>query len=153
MATRRARAKAGDVLQLRDNDRFGYLHYIGKHPKYGDTVIVSPRFKEQQTVIDNEYFSDGYVTFYPVAAALSEGLVEVIANISPPGLPARLRRPGAMTGNRVDTWVIEDGAHQIVRTKLSEEELRLPLAGIWNHEFLIQRIAMGWTPANYLGAA
>lgn len=148
MAPQRTRVKGGDVLQLRAGDRFAYLHYIGKHPEYGDAVLVSPGLQERQTSVARENFVSGYVAFYPAAAGVAQGLVEVVAHLPPPNLPERLRRAGARSGRRVDTWIIEDGSREVVRTKLSEDELRLPIAAIWNHELLVQRIAEGWNPMN-----
>jgi hypothetical protein len=46
----------------------------------------------------------------------------------------------------VDSWIIEDASGEVTKAKLSEEELRLPIAAIWNHELLVQRLAEGWTP-------
>jgi hypothetical protein len=141
------RAKVGDVLELEAGNRFAYLHYIGKHPEYGDAVLVNPRLQERQTSVTANIFSDAYVAFYPVTAAVSQGLVEVVTHLPPPTLPNRLRRAGARSGRRVDTWVIEDGSREVVKAKLTDEELRLPIAAIWNHELLVQRIAEGWIPA------
>lgn len=148
MATQRTRVKVGDVLQLRAGDRFACLHYIGKHPEYGDAVLVSPKLQERQVSVTSENFAGGYVAFYPAAAAAAQGLVEVIAHLPSPSLPDRLRRAGARSGRRVDTWIIEDGAREVVKVTLSEDELRLPIAAIWNHELLVQRIAEGWNPTN-----
>jgi hypothetical protein len=148
MATQRARVKAGDVLRLRAGERFAYLHYIGKHPEYGDAVLVSPKLHELQASVASAIFAGGYVIFYPAAAAVAQGLVEVVAHLPPPSLPERLRRAGARSGRRVDTWIIEGGAREVVKAKLSEEDLRLPIAAIWNHELLVQRIAEGWNPMN-----
>jgi hypothetical protein len=58
----------------------------------------------------------------------------------------RLRRPGARSVGRIDTWVIEDGTHEVVKKALTDEELKLPIAAIWNHEILIQRVREGWNP-------
>lgn len=153
MTKTRQRPKIGDILQLRDGDRFAYLHYIGRHPEYGDAVLVSPKFQDRQISVAGDYFADAYATFYPVTLAVAQGLAEVISQLPSPGLPKRMRRPGAMTGNRVDTWIIEEGGREIVRATLSDDERRLPIAGIWNHAILIQRIGEGWTPINYLDAA
>jgi hypothetical protein len=88
------------------------------------------------------------MAFYPATAAVAQGLVEVIGYLPPPELPQRLRRPGARSGLRIDTWIIENGTGETaVRSRLSEDEVRLPIAVIWNHEFLIQRNAEGWDPA------
>lgn len=146
MATQRKRVKAGDVLELKAGNRFAYLHYLGKHPEYGDAVLVSRRLQDRQAAVTGENFSAGYVAFYPVTAAVAQGLVEVVAHLPPPDLPERLRRAGARSGRRVDTWIIEDGSREVVKAKLSEEELRLPIAAIWNHELLVQRIDEDWNP-------
>lgn len=146
MATQRGRLKSGEVLELAAGNRFAYLHYIGKHPEYGDAVLVSPKLHERQNAVTNEMFSNGYVAFYPVAAAIAQGLVHVVGHLPPPNIPQRLRRAGARSGRRVDTWIIESDSGEVVRTKLSEDEQRLPIAAIWNHDLLVQRIAEGWTP-------
>lgn len=148
MTTQRNKLKAGDVLEFPVGNRFAYLHYIGKHPEYGEAVIVCPRLVERQTSMDSGFFADGYVTFYPAALAPAHGLAEVVAHLPPPGVPTRLRRAGRRSGIRVETWIIEDGSREVVKSALSEEELRLPIAGIWNHDYLIQRIAEGWNPMN-----
>lgn len=146
MASRK-RAKTGDVLEYEVGNDVAYLHYTGKHPEYGDAVFVGPRLGQRQRKVKNEIFSDSYLVFYPVNAAISQGLAKIVANIAPPGMPERLRRPGARTGRRVDTWIIEDSSDEVVKTKLSEEELRLPIATIWNHEMLLRRVAEGWDPS------
>lgn len=105
-ATRRSRLSPGDVLQYRDGSRFGYLHYLCKHPKYGDAVLVSPKFQEQEIAVAGDFFADGYVTFYTAALAAAKGLVEVVAHLPPPSIPTRLRRAispgwGATTRQRL----------------------------------------------------
>lgn len=147
MPAQRKRVKVGDVLQLKVEGRFAYLHFIGTHPEYGGAVVVNPQFREEPATVSSGYFSGGYVTFYPVTAAVAQGLVEVVAHLPPSSLPERLRRAGARSGRHVVTWVIETGSGEVVRTRLSDEERRLPIAAIWNHELLVQRIAEGWNPA------
>lgn len=146
MKTKRPRAKPGDVLELRAADRFAYLHYIGRHPEYGDAVFVGPSLYEQSTALTPEIFANGYVTFYPATAALAQGLVEVVGHLPPPSLPSRLRRPGAISGRNIETWVIEDGASELVKTELSAAERQLPIASIWNHQYLVQRLTEKWDP-------
>jgi len=96
-------------------------------------------------VTDN-IFSHGYVGFYPAAAAVAHGLVDVVGHLPPPNVPLRVRRPGARSGQQVNTWIVEGGTKEYVKTTLSAEELELPIAAIWNHEFLIQRVSEGWDP-------
>lgn len=146
MRTAQARLKPGDVLQIPSDSHFAYLHYLGKHQKYGDAVVVRRHLHESQTLITSEFFADGYVTFYPAPLALAHGLAEVVAHLPPAAVPTTLRRAGRRSGTRVETWIIEDGSRAVVRGALSDDELRLPIAGIWNHDYLMQRIAEGWNP-------
>ncbi len=46
------------------------------------------------------------------------------------------------------TWIIEDGTNEVVKSELSAEDLQLPIAAIWNHELLMQRVSEGWRPAD-----
>ena len=130
-------------MRLNTPKGFAYLQYVGRHPEYGDAVMVCPRLGER---LNGQTLSDGYVVFYPVTAAMALRLVEVVDHFTPPKLPQRLRRPGARSGLRVDTWVVEDGTGETVKSKLSEDDLQLPIAVIWNHELLIQRLLEGWNP-------
>ena len=143
------RARAGDVVMLRAPGGVGYLQYIARHPVYGDAVLVALGLRETELPIVDEIFAGGYVTFYPLTVAVSQGLVEVVGHLPPPGFPRRFRHAGVRIGRRVETWIVEDmegSTPDIVKRKLSEEELRLPIVSTWNHELLIQRIAEGWQP-------
>jgi hypothetical protein len=136
----------GDVLEAVSPRGRIYLHYLGKHPKYGDAVAICPTIFPEPIRIEDALFRDGYVAFYPAAAAAVKGLVKVVGRLPPTPVPSRLRRFGAMSGTRVDTWIVEDGVTELVKRRLSDEELKLPLAGIWNHEYLLERVLEGWRP-------
>ena len=146
MADHPKRAKAGDVLELKVGNRFAYVHYIGRHREYGDAVVVNPQLQDESASISGQYFSRGYVTFYPATAAVAQELVRVVGNLPPPELPERFRREGARSGRQVATWIVEDRDGEVVKATLSDDDLRLPIASIWNHEFLVQRVAEGWDP-------
>lgn len=151
MLRRRPKLKPGDILEITAGHRFAYLHYVGRHEFYGDAVVVKPQLQARVSSMPDDYFSDGYVTFYPATAAIAEGLATVAGHLPAPRMPERFRRPGALSGPRVITWLIDDGLpkrNPIVRTELTDEELRLPLATVWGHPYLIDRVAQGWTPAN-----
>ena len=130
---------------------FVYLQYVGRHETYGDTVRVLPGFFEGRPANPCRLAeTHAYFAFYPVALAARRGLVTQVASCGvPAGLqrPARLRRAGMREpGGRVRTWVIETAGQGIVRTSLTDEEKRLPIAAVWNHEFLIQRLTESWLP-------
>lgn len=143
------RLKAGDVLEL-DLPRagHGYIMYLGKHPRLGDAIRVSMVRSRELPPVRDALFSDSYIRFYPARAAHRQGLVRVVGHLpNPSAVPAVTRSPGAMTGRSIDTWLIVNaaGERQVLRS-LSEAELRLPIAGIVDHEFLVKQIEYGWRP-------
>ena len=147
MAKIRKRLVGGEILEVAVGNRFGYVQFLGEHREYGDAVLVSPTLHDRQARFPTGFFSEGYVTFYPAANSVSRKLVEVVAQSSPPRLPKRFRRPmSTLQDGAVESWVIEGGWRNVVRQKLSDDERRLPIAEISNHEFLRERIATGWTP-------
>lgn len=134
------------MLEVPVGTRFAYLHYLGKHTHYGDAVLVGPKLQDTKVTVDAALFSGGYVTFYPVVAAVTQELVSIVGYLPPMPLPKRFRRPGAIVGRQVKTWIVDSDTGDAIKSQLSEDDLRLPIASIWNHEYLIQRIAEGWDP-------
>lgn len=127
-------------------DGLGYVLYMGTHPEYGDAIAVAPVVVSHRPSVSQEFFDEGYVTFYPARAALAQGLVTVVGRLPAPALPTVLRRAGVRTGRRVETWIIEDESGETMKRTLDGKERLIPIAAIWNHEFLIHRIAEGWRP-------
>ena len=138
--------KPGDVLALTATEGTIYVHYLGAHADYGDGIAVCPRAFVAPVPITDSLFDDGYVVFYPIRAAIAAGLAKTVGHLFARGLPARLRRPGARRGHKVETWIIEENSREEVKRYLSQDELQLPLAVIWNHEMLLQRVHEGWRP-------
>ena len=141
------RIRPGDVLEVAGpGGGHLYLHYLGKQSEYGEAVSVCPVEHKTRPSSYEGLFSAGYVAFYPATAAVSRGLAHAVGHIASGGVPTRLRRPGARTGTIVRSWIVEDGASESVKLQLSGEDLRLPIAVIWNHELLLQRVRDGWRP-------
>ena len=127
-------------------DGLGYVLYMGTHPEYGDAIAVAPVVVSHRPSVSQEFFDEGYVTFYPARAAVVQGLLTVVGSLTAPPLPSVLRRAGVRSGRTVETWVIEDEWGETVKRSLGDEERRIPIAAIWNHALLSQRIAEGWKP-------
>lgn len=140
------RATPGDVLEIATQNGLIYLHYLGKHSEYGDGVTVCPTRQSTRVSVSNDLFIGGYVTFYPAVASVARGLAEIVGHLPSAGLPKRFRRPGARSGRSVETWIIEDDSSEVVRRQLTDAERTLPIATIWNHELLLQRVHEGWKP-------
>lgn len=138
--------QVGEVLEVQLQRGLGYAQYLGTHELDGDAVAVVPRVFPERPAIEPALLYDSYVTFYPVHLALRQKLVQVVGHLPAAPIPKVFRRQGAMSGREVLTWLIDDGPTTTVKRELSEEELRIPIAGIWNHEYLLNRIAEGWRP-------
>jgi hypothetical protein len=146
MARIRKRLVGGEILEVSVGNRFGYVQFIGEHREYGDAILVNPALHDRQAHFPTGFFSTGYVTFYPAGVSVSNKLVEVVAQSSPPRLPKRFRRPKAERDGAVESWVIEGGWRKVVKQTLSDEERKLPIASVWEHASLREKIASGWTP-------
>ena len=147
MAGRSGKTHPGDVFELVVDAGFGHVQFIGTHAEYGDAIRVAPGVSARPEGIVASLFEGGtYVTFYPLRAALSKKLIRKVGHLPASSLPQRLRRAGMRIGGRVETWIIEDETGEKLYRHLSESQLSLPIAAIWNHEFLIQRIREGWHP-------
>jgi len=141
----------GDIIEVKTPRGLAYAQYCGKHSKYGDAIRVLPGFfPARPKAWDALLVHEGYFTFYPVGAAVSQGLIEVAASASVPAgreLPSRYRRAGWRTPEgKVSAWLICDGTKEVLRTELKAEEKRLFIAAIWNHEFLVERLVTEWRP-------
>jgi hypothetical protein len=154
MTATRKRARFGDVFEVHTPRGLAYLQYTSKHPEYSDTVRILPGlFKtrltpdELATLITQE----GYFTFYLVSLALKHGLVELIGNYPIPaglGSPSKLLRAGFRTSEgKALAWFLWDGTQEtLLKRELTSEEKRISLAQMWNHEFLVHRLAEQWRP-------
>jgi hypothetical protein len=148
----RKRAKPGDLLELSTAHGLAYVHFIGRNHDYGDGIYVYPywyasRPRDLQFVCK----SDGYLTFYPVQSAVRQGLVEIVGSAPLPSddnvRTLVLRRRGFTTPEgQVLAWIIERDGNETLKRELTDEERKLPIASIWNHEYLIEMIASGWRP-------
>ena len=145
----RKRPKAGDILEVSIDDGRAYLHYLGKHPEYGDAIrVLAGDVVPEDTRAFEALVAAGYVGFYPVVAAVSQGLVRVVGHREVTlGIPSKLRRAGARAKvGKVLTWIIENEGRERLVKRLSRRDKALPIAAIWNHEMLRSRLSQAWRP-------
>jgi hypothetical protein len=110
-------------------------------------------FTAQPVNVCEAFMGEGYHAFYPAHAAIRQGLVQLIGYcveaLRQP--PAKVRQ--AINVDRdgtVRSWLITDGISETPRRDLAPEEEALPIASIWNHGLLIERIVQGWRPRDGL---
>jgi hypothetical protein len=144
---------SGDILQVKCGQDVAYVTYVGRLPNLGDLIWVIPRVfsapvADHATVLEIA----GYFAFYPAHAALRQHLVRKVGfSESAVRLPpSRWRNAIRLGAERiVSDWFISDGASRVRRSdhELSPEERALPIADVWNHEYLCARLRERWTPA------
>lgn len=141
------RAVPGDVFEVSCGGGAFLVQFVGKNSTYGEMIRVRPEtIAEGSFDVQDFGNSYSYVTFYPLNAPIRAGLVRRIGTCDPGDMPTRFRCAGARRGTAVLTWVIEGDGDAQVRRALSDSERALPIAAIWNHEFLLTRVREGWRP-------
>jgi hypothetical protein len=151
-AVARKRPRLGDVIEIGTEKGLGYFQYSSKDPDLGYLIRVLPgvfphRVTEPSHLAANKEL---YFVFFPLGAAVTRGLVTIVANAP---IPAGAARPNATKaalsiarGGRVLNWeILEDGKRRVV-SELSDEERSFSPREIWNDTALAERIAKGWLP-------
>jgi hypothetical protein len=142
----------GDILQFACQGGVAYVTYAGKNDSLGDAIWVAARVFPGPTEDWREVFSEpGYFTFYPAHTAVKRKLVQKVGYSTDAirFLPSKRRSAVSIDKNgKVTSWLITEGASRTHRRddELNEDERQLPIADIWNHQYLIDAIATGWMP-------
>ncbi|PTL80940.1 hypothetical protein DAT35_26795 [Vitiosangium sp. GDMCC 1.1324] len=154
MTKRRKRARLGDVLEVSTPRGLVYIHYtyLAEKPRYFETIRVLPGFFTTRPADFTELVNHprAYFAFYPARAAVSQGLVEVVAHhpVRPEqAFPAVYRWAGASNREgRVLAWRICDGTKEMLVRELSEEQRYLPIYSIFVHDSLVSALTEEWRP-------
>jgi hypothetical protein len=144
------RAKLGDIIEIATPLGLVYAQYTHRNDEYGELLrVYSQRYADRPTDIGQILRSElQLMCFYPLQAAIKFRLVEVVGHCPVP--PESSTFPLFRTGIenkvtlKVKTWWFWDGEKEWPHGDLTPEQRRYPMRGIWNHEFLIDRIVSGW---------
>lgn len=145
------RVKTGAILEIELKVGFAYAQFVGKHSEYGDVIYVFTKmFTKSISNVEDLTQIDGYIAFYSAKRSVQANLSKVVGVLPLQNnacVPSRLRRAGARgTAGMIHTWIIEENGAEFVTDKLTPDQLRLPIASIWDHELLKIRMSEGWTP-------
>jgi hypothetical protein len=144
------RAKIGDVIEIRTAKGYAYAIYTHHHKLMGallrvfNTVYAS-RPENITGVVED---SVRLVVFFPLQSALNRSIVKTVGNV-PIAESLRVfplfRNPGVPNlDGKADKWWLWDGERSTPIEKLTQEQRRLPVRGIWNDTLLVERIDNGW---------
>ncbi|MDQ6945682.1 MAG: ribonuclease E inhibitor RraB [Actinomycetota bacterium] len=124
-----------------DTERLGALVRVlpGLHP-------VRPTDLGAVVAMDERFF-----TFFPVAAAASQGIVRIVGNQEVPerkrSFPLMRMRGSIDKSGRVLDWWLYDGNREWRIGQLGPGQEKLSLAEIWNDTLLVERILSNWVPS------
>lgn len=146
--------RIGDIVEIPTNKGLSYAQYVLKKEKWGALLRILPSFFDarpndfSKIVHEKECF----VTFFPLQAAISREIFEVVGNAEIPAhaLTFPLFRAAGFIDRegKVLDWWLWDGEREWRVEKLSEEQRNLPIRAVWNDTLLIERIEEGWKPSD-----
>jgi hypothetical protein len=159
MTKRRKRARFGDVLEVSTPRGLAYIQYtcLKEDPWYLETIRVLPGFFSSRPTDFTDLVNSpkAFFAFYPARAAVSQGLVEIVAHhpMSPEqSFPAAYRRAGASNREgRVLAWFICEGTKETMVRELTQEQLYLPVTDIFLHDSLVTALTEEWRPEHETG--
>jgi hypothetical protein len=137
--------KVGDILEADANDHVIRIQYIGHMERTGDVIYVEPKLLEAGSEV-GPLSKNGYFTLYPASKALNVRLMRRVGNETAPEMPTTWRMGGLPKPDKSRRWKIVGPTESRWTDELTEEEYRIPVVGVWNHEFLLERVRSGWKP-------
>lgn len=146
------KVRIGDVLEIRTPRGLAYAQYTHQNAKFGGLIRVLPGFYQERPVDLGPLVGgpSAFVVFYPVRAAVSQGVVSVVENRPVPehahDFPLfRSGTPDPIT-KKVGTWWFWDGEESWPVGTLTDEQRKMPIRMIVNHTGLVDLIAAEWKP-------
>lgn len=152
MLSRRLQARPGAVIEIATAAGLAYAQHVLTHETNGELLRVLPGIYNDRPTDMAELVAqdESFWCFYPLHAAIREGLVRVAGEAE---VPREKRNPTFRYGiphpdtGQVETWWIIEGENRRPVDELTAEEQALPRKpGIWNHEALLAGIVEGWSP-------
>ena len=153
------RLRIGDVVEVPVSRGLAYVHYVSRHPEFGALLrvygTIYPRRPSAPQLATLTQAEPQFVTFFPLQAAVKQGIVSVAGSCEPSSEASRfpLFRDGVLnpaTG-QVDVWWLWDGEKEWRVGSLTEEQRSLPMREVINDTLLIERIECGWRNSDARG--
>lgn len=143
--------KSGDVFSIKLSNGSAYFQFARKNPLMGSLIRVLPGIYTNEPDLNELVEKEkNFWVFFPVGSALKKKVIQKVKNIL---LPIHAKEfPIFRTGvvdpstGRVENWWFWDGEQGWMVGKITDEQRKLPIRGVWNDTLLIQRIEEGWLP-------
>lgn len=145
----RKRPQIGDVIEIRTSRGLAYAQFTHKHPVYGALLRVMPGLypSRPENLSALSLAEPQFSTFFPLSAACSRGIVQVVANEA---ISESLRmfptfRTVAKGNNRMwGAWYLWDGEKEWRIGELQPGMEALPPRQVVNDTMLVELIVSGW---------
>ncbi len=150
------RLRIGDVIEIQTPLGLAYAQFSHQDEQFGHLLRVLPSICEQPPESFKEMVNlkERFYVFFPLSAALSQGIVHRVANEDVPSWAQKfplMRKAGWRDDSgKVLNWWLWDGEKEWQVDSLTPEQESLSLAQIWNDTLLIERIVEGWSPSESL---
>lgn len=151
------RVRVGDLIEIKTSKGLAYALFTHKHekpPHFGAMLRVFDQTFESRPaeLVSLTRLPVQFTTFFPLQAAVNQKLVEVVGNFAIPDelKPFPIFRAGVPDPHTktVANWWLWDGEKEWQVGKLTTNQRKFPIRGVWNDTYLIQRIENGWRPEN-----
>lgn len=148
------RAVLGDLIEIPlNNGKFAYGQFVRRHtepPRYGDLLSVfSGMFNERPSTFNDTIRTERFCTFFPVGAAVSQGIVKIVSNLAVPQRFAEWPIFNAYNRNQQTgqkTWFLWDGNTTRKLGTLPAKYIDAPMEECITFGLLVERIETGWNP-------
>ena len=147
-----SRLMIGDIVEIKTLKGNAYAQYTHKHSQYGSLLRVFKGFYSSRPVVIEDIMKNDiqFSIFFPLKAAVTQRIVEIVGNIPVPKpleqfpmFRAGIADP--VTG-KVSVWWLWDGKNEEKVGSITNEQRKLPIRGVWNDTLLVERIESGWMP-------
>lgn len=140
----RVRPKVGDICRIDTDCGAAYFQYTHKHERYGALIRVFPGIFHAEPDLAALIEDDSiYTTFFPLGAACNRGITKIVAEAEVKPQWAKFpmfRAAVVLPDGRSGPWWLWDGEREWKVGTLRPEHEKLPLRGVCNDTFLIDKI-------------
>ena len=147
------RAKIGDIIEIKTREGLAYAQFTTVVAPYGALIRVFDEIFQSRpkNLAMLPTLPIRFSNFFPLTSALNQGVVTRVGNEPvPPHLRAQsLFRYGLPdpVSRKVEEWFLWRGDVDYTKVeKLTPELSRLPTTGVWNIDFLVEKIEDNWRP-------
>ena len=141
-----ARLKIGDIFETGTHAGLLYVQLTDHHAEYGELIRVLEGTHDHRPSEIGSLAGRGdvWLGFYPLGAAVRQGLMSHVGHASVPSERAAFPLfKTAVTDPRtgdVARWWLWDGAREWRVDRLDADQAQLPDRGIVNHEYLLGEV-------------